>query len=129
MARFAILFDETGVRADMAELRRRDRAAFAYVIALLSEWRGAMSISEDFLLPGSQDGLIQDVAWVESLASAGINATRVRLWEVRAWRLIFFVDHREHRAALAAVMHRDQNYEQDIRLWERLRMAYAALGF
>lgn len=126
---FVLFFDEDGVRADMRTCRTRDPTAFNYIIALLSEWRGQMALSADFVLPGVQDEVIEDVAWIESLAAHGINATRVKLWSIRAWRLILFVDHRRGRAALAAIMHRDQDYENDAALWERLKDAYARLGF
>jgi hypothetical protein len=96
---------------------------------VLGELRGNPSRSEDFVLPGFADETIEDVRWIESLAREGIDATRVRLRDVQAWRLIFFVDHGKRIAALAAVMHRPQNYEADAVLWQRLRDSYERLGF
>jgi hypothetical protein len=126
---YQLLFDESGIRDDLRLCRETDRYAFDRVVAVLGELRGNPSLSEQFVHPGFQNLVVEDVCWIASLAQEGIHSTRVKLWEVQAWRLIFFVDHRGRRAALAAVMHRDQNYEQDASLWQRLREAYERLGF
>ena len=126
---YELLFDEDGVRADLRVCRGRDSYAFNHIIVVLGELRGNPSLAENFVLPGWQDATIEDVAWLESLQSEGINANRVKLWEVKAWRLIFFADHSRKRAALVAVMHRSQEYQKDKILWTRLREAYERLGF
>jgi hypothetical protein len=126
---YELFFDEAGIRSDLRECRRIDRPAFNEIIVVLGELRGNPSRSEDFVLPGFEDGTVEDVRWIESLGREGIDATRVRLRDVQAWRLIFFVDHGRRVAALAAVMHRPQNYEADPVLWQRLRESYERLGF
>lgn len=126
---YGLLYDEEGIRADLKQCREKDRYAFNHIVAVLGELRGNTSLSENFTIPGWQDATIEDVVWIESLQAEGINATRVKLWEVKQWRLIFFVDHTARVAAFVAVMHRDQDYQNDHSLWERLRNAYERLGF
>lgn len=126
---YELLYDEEAIKADIKVCREKDRYAFNHIIVVLGELRGNPTISENFVLPGWQDLTVEDVAWVESLHDEGINATRVKLWEVKQWRLIFFADHARGRAAFVAIMHRDQNYEDDAALWDRLRNAYERLGF
>lgn len=126
---YEILYDEEGIRADLRECRRRDGYAFNHLIVLLGELRGNPSLSENFVMVGWQDNVIEDVAWIESLQREGINASRVKIWAAKDWRLIFFADHARRRAALVAVMHRAQDYERDAELWQRLRDAYERLDF
>lgn len=126
---YAFIVDEEGVKADLRVCSGRDRYAFNHIIVVLGELRANPSLSENFVMVGWQDETIEDVAWVESLQAEGINAARTKLWAVKEWRLVFFVDHRRRRAALVAVMHRDQEYEADRALWERLRDSYERLGF
>lgn len=126
---YQFLYDEAGIAADMKICMNQDRHAFSHIIVILSELRGNPSLSENFVLVGWQDATIEDVAWIESLQAEGINANRVKLWEARGWRLIFFADHPKRKAALVAIMKREQNYEEDTVLWARLRESYERLGF
>ncbi len=126
---YELLYDEAGIREDLRACRTRDRDAFDVIVALLGELRGKPALSENFVLPGWNDLTIEDVDWIESLLSEGIDATRVKIWAAREWRLIFFADHSKRRSAFAAEMHSSQNYEKDKYLWQRLRDAYDRLGF
>jgi hypothetical protein len=49
--------------------------------------------------------------------------------DVGAWRLLTAGDHRSRTVAVLALMHRDQDYENDQELIERLRESYDRLGF
>jgi hypothetical protein len=126
---YALAVDEEGVNADLRVCRDVDRRAFDRIIVILGELRRNPSLSENFVMVGWQDTTIEDVTWIESLQQEGINATRTKLWEVQAWRLLFFVDHARRRAALVAVMERRQDYQADRPLWDRLRETYERLGF
>ncbi|HZF43104.1 MAG TPA: hypothetical protein VEZ48_06815 [Sphingomonadaceae bacterium] len=126
---YELLFDEGGIRADLKACRERDRYAFSYIIVALGELRANPSTAENFVMVGWQDETVEDVAWIESLQREGINASRVKIWDVKDWRMIFFADHKRRRAALVAVMPRNDNYEKNTILWSRLREAYERLGF
>ena len=48
---------------------------------------------------------------------------------IHAWRIITAVDYPGRRVAVLAVMHRDENYEDNIELWARIEGEYDSFGF
>jgi len=71
---------------------------------------------------------IENVSQLYSLQAKRINAYRVRMVEVRRWRLITCVDHFACIIGLLAIMPRADDYENNPVLWTRIERDYDA-GF
>lgn len=126
--RYQLLITE-GAKADLRACRDDDRYAAAKVaelLRLISEDRLAI----EALVDGRySDDKIHDVSPIWSLQKKRINAYRVRMVLISAWRIITAVDHKDQRIAILAIMPRDDNYEDNKALWARLEQEYDAIGF
>jgi hypothetical protein len=118
-----------GAQEDLHECRRQDRYAAARITALLREVLSDQVACEALIDDREYDSAIDSVVPLASLHDRRINAYRVRMVEVGAWRLITAVDHRRHRIALLGVMPRADNYEENTDLWARIEQEYDGLDF
>lgn len=126
---YQLTFDDAGIRDDLERCREEDRYAYGRILVLLEQLSGNPADCERYVNVGWQDYEIQDVGVVRSLQAERIDAVRVKLWDIRAWRLIFACDPLGRRAGLVAVMQRSQNYEQDHVLWDRIKDAVQRFNF
>lgn len=61
----------------------------------------------------------------------GVEIWRLKFWDVQGavpYRILYAFHDAETRIYILAVMHRDQNYEEDHDLCERIIAAYHELG-
>jgi|AntDeeMinimDraft_5_1070356.scaffolds.fasta_scaffold25230_2 mRNA-degrading endonuclease RelE of RelBE toxin-antitoxin system len=118
-----------GAQGDVYACKEEDRYAAAHIAAFLRECRADDRVLESNIDSRAGDNLIDNVTEVGSLQRQRINAYRTKLVMVAAWRLIFIVDRRTARIGLFAVMHRDQDYENDRALWDRIEREFNDYGF
>jgi hypothetical protein len=108
---------------------REDRSAFDEVLVLLRELEDGTRINECLVDPSYVDAVISKVEPFWHLQNEHLNVYTVKLYDIAQWRIISAVDHHARRIALLALMRRDQDYEKDAELLERLRHAYEQLCF
>lgn len=118
-----------GAQKDMYACKDEDSYAAAQIAVFLRECRADARILERNIDTSASDDVIESVAAVESLQRKRINAYRTKMVLVRAWRLIFIVDRPSARIGLFAIMHRDQDYENDLELWDDIEREFNAYGF
>ncbi|MCD2316975.1 hypothetical protein LQ954_12535 [Sphingomonas sp. IC-11] len=126
---YQFTYDKAGVRDDLERCKQEDRYAYGRIFVLLEQLLGDPADCERFITEGWQDNQIEDVTAIRSLLDERIDGVRTKLWDVRAWRLLFICDLPGRRAGLVAIMHRSQNYEDDHELWDRIRNAVQRFGF
>ncbi len=100
--------------------------AAAEVSVILREFSGDAKAAELLVDEQYSDLRIESVSQLYSLQAARINAYRVRMVEVREWRLITCVDHFNRVIGLLAVMPRSDDYEKNTTLWKRIERDYDA---
>ncbi|RYY22391.1 MAG: hypothetical protein EOP62_23265 [Sphingomonadales bacterium] len=118
-----------GGRQDLLACRKEDPWAASRISVLLREIAQHKFYAEWLADPTYSDDTILDVGELASFRAIKINAYRVKFVEIGKWRLIVSIDHPTHRVALMAVMHRDDNYEEDEALWADIEREYDELGF
>lgn len=118
-----------GAEEDLHECRRRDRYAAARIATLLREISVDQVACEALIDEREYEPAIESVSPLWSLQDQRINAYRVRLVQVGAWRLITAVDHQKNRIALLGVMPRDDNYQENAVLWARIEQEYDGFDF
>lgn len=118
-----------GAKQDLLACKEEDPFAAATISTLLREilshGRDASQMVED----DYSDEEIHSVGPLWSLQDMRINAYRVRMALIDRWRLIFAVDRLDQRIALVAVMHRDDDYQNNRALWRDIEREYDELGF
>lgn len=118
-----------GGRDDLIACREEDPWAAARISVLLREIAQHKFYAEWLADPTYSDDIILNVGELVSFRAVKINAYRVKFVEIAKWRLIVAVDHPTQRVALMAVMHRDDNYQDDQTLWEDIEREYDELSF
>ena len=118
-----------GAQDDFATCQRQDKCAAADITVLLRELEQDAKFLECMIDEDYSDARIENVAPVRKLIAIRINGYRVKLRECRYWRMIFIVDRRTAQIGLFAIMRRDQNYERDTTLWQRIEREFDAHGF
>lgn len=126
---YQFTYDRVGVPGDLKECRRKDEYAYRRIIAILERLIEQPGESEKFITENWQDDVIEDVGLIRTLQRERINGLRVKFWDIKKWRLLFIADHRLRQVGLVAVMHRDQDYESDKVLWDRIKNAVDRFNF
>jgi hypothetical protein len=118
-----------GAQEDIRDCYAADPYAGRKIRVLLQEVVADQRCCEALVDPHVYDDAIESVEPIWSLQDEKINAYRVRLVEVGAWRLIVAVDHRASRVGLFAVMLRSDEYEKNKPLWARIEKEFDDYGF
>lgn len=118
-----------GAKADLQECREGDSYAAAKISELLRLVTEDVIAAEALVDERYIDEDIESVCPVWSLQDLRINAYRVRMVVIRAWRIITAVDHKGRRVAVMAIMPRDDDYEANTKLWDRIKGEYDGIGF
>ena len=113
-----------GATEDAHKCAKQDPYAAAKLAAVLREIMADNIFAEELVDDRDQQDPIESVEPLVSLQAVRINAYRVKIVDVFAWRLITAVDNRTKRVGLLAVMHRGQDYESDSDLWSRIEREY-----
>lgn len=125
---FKLLIDDL-VSDDLKRVEQQDTYDHDQIVVFLQELKGNQILCEDLINEHHSDLTIQDIKPFWYLQNERLNVYRIKLCMVGAWRVLTAGDHRKKEVAILAVMHRDQDYEADPQLIERLRSSYERLGF
>lgn len=104
----------------MARCKNEDRYAATKIAILLQELRDDRVTAEELIQVGPAAPPLEDVEQIFSLQEKRINAYRAKIVDVAAWRIIAVGDHRNKRVGIFAIMNREQNYQDDPELWDRI---------
>lgn len=126
--RFQFLISQ-GAKDDLKACKEEDSYAAAKISELLRDVRDDIIAGEALVDERFFDAVVESVRPVWSLQDKRINAYRVRMVVIHAWRIITAVDYPGRRVAVLAVMHRDENYEDNTELWARIEGEYDSFGF
>lgn len=126
--RFRLIFDQS-VAADLSHVKRLDVEAHAEIYALLEEYSNGTFPAEELIDEHFSSDEIENVSPFWHLQEKGLNAYRLKLVTVRSWRILTAGDHRYREVAVLAIMHRDQDYQSDKALMNRIEKSYENFGF
>lgn len=125
--RYRLVVD-TEVAADLIRVRSSDKAAYDELQVFFEDLQGDSDWCQAIADPSYSDHQIESVLPFWHLQGERKNAYRVKFYNVASWRVITAADHRSMKIAVLAIMHRDQNYQQDSAFIARLRKSYDSLG-
>lgn len=126
--RFRLLID-TSAAADLSRVRREDRWAHAQIVAVLQEYESGALPVEELIDEKFESDEIENIKPFWHLQDDRLNVYRIKLVSVNAWRILTAGDYAYREVAVLAIMRRDQNYQSDKALIERLRKSYENFGF
>jgi mRNA-degrading endonuclease RelE of RelBE toxin-antitoxin system len=126
--RYRLIVDAL-VYSDIARIKSEDSYACAEIVAFIEEIKADQILCENLIDEHYFDATIENVVPFWAMQSDRLNVYRIKLNHVGKWRILTAGDHRRREVAILAVMHRDQNYEKDKNLIERLRGSYEKLNF
>lgn len=126
--RFRLIIDQSAA-ADLIRVKKDDPWAHAKIFALLQEYDAGTFPPEELIDERFESEDIENVEPFWHLQDDRLNVYRLKLVTVKAWRILTAGDRASREVAVLAVMHRDQNYQADRALVERIRASYANLGF
>ena len=126
--RFRLLIDREG-EADLFRVKEEDPWAHAQIYVLLQEYESGTFPPEELIDEYFESSEIENVVPFWHLQNEKLNVYRLKLVKVNAWRVLTAGDHISREVAVLAIMHRDQNYQADAKLVERIRNSYENFGF
>lgn len=126
--RFRLLIDASAA-ADLSRVRREDPWAHAQIFALMQEYESGALPAEELIDEKFESDEIENIKPFWHLQNDRLNVYRIKLVTVNGWRILTAGDHAYHEVAVLAVMRRDQDYQSDKALMERLRKSYENFGF
>ena len=126
--RFRLLIDVSAA-ADLSRVRREDRWAHAQIVTVLQEYESGALPAEELIDERFESKQIENIKPFWHLQDKRLNVYRIKLVSVNAWRILTAGDHAYREVAVLAIMRRDQNYQSDKALIERLRKSYENFGF
>lgn len=126
--RFKLIVDEN-VAADLIHIKESDPYAHRHILVFLQEIRGDQIACENLVDEYYSDDTIENIVPFWHLQRERLNVHRIKLIEVKGWRIIVAGDHRQREVAIMAIMNRDQDYQNDNQLIKRLRKSYENLCF
>lgn len=126
--RFRLIIDQSAA-ADLIRVKREDSWAYAKIFALLQEYDAGTFPPEELVDEHFESDEIENISPFWHLQNERLNVYRLKLVSVGGWRILTAGDHVNRQIAVLAVMRRDQNYQADRKLVERIRASYEKLGF
>lgn len=126
--RYELIIDQL-VGGDLTRLAEEDRYAHRQIIVFLEELSGDLRLCEELIDEHHSDGAIQSVEPFWFMQQQRLNVYRIKLYLIGKWRILSAGDHRRRQVAILAIMHRDQDYQNDAALILRLKDCYERLGF
>jgi len=126
--RFSLIFDKA-IAGDLIRVKKEDSYAHAKIIAVLQEYQSGTFPSEDLIDEYFESADIENVVPFWHLQKERKNIYRVKLISVAKWRILTAGDHQANQVAVLAIMHRNQDYESDPILIQRLEKSYETLGY
>ncbi|HEV7343167.1 MAG TPA: hypothetical protein VGN68_16190 [Sphingopyxis sp.] len=117
------------VSGDLAQVRTKDRYAFAKLYVFLEELKGSIDDCAKLADEHFADETIENISPFWFLQDRKYNVFRLKLVEIHGWRILTAADHRNREIAILAIMERSQDYQNDPKLIERLKASYEKLGF
>jgi hypothetical protein len=117
------------VTADLRRVKEESLHARDQIIIFLQELRGDQILCENLINEHYADATIDSIEPFWFMQRQRLNVYRIKLCMVGNWRILTAGDHHQRKIAILAIMHRQQNYEADAELIERLRDSYARLNF
>jgi len=119
--------------ADLELVWKSDEQAAATIQTALEEIKDSQYYLSSLSIEGFADEKI-DVAMFRNMQRRGLNFWRLKLFEIDlspttlSYRIIYAYDGPKGIFYVLAIMHRDQDYENDPNLMKRLETAYDKLG-
>ena len=126
--RFRLLIDPSAA-ADLTRVKREDSWAHAQIFALMQEYEAGTFPVEELIDETFESDKIENISPFWHLQDQRLNVYRLKLVSISAWRVLTAGDRTFREVAILAVMHRNQNYQSDRQLIERLRKSYENFGF
>lgn len=123
------LIIDRSAAADLTRVKVEDPWAFAQIFAVLQEYNSGALPIEELCDEHFASESVENVVPVWHLQDDRFNVFRVKLIKVRAWRILTASDWRTREVAVLAIMKRNQNYQSDPDLMNRIRTSYESLGF
>ena len=126
--RFRLLIDMSAA-ADLSRVKRDDPWAHAKIYAMMQEYESGTFPAEELIDEKFESDEIENIKPFWHLQDERLNVYRIKLVSVNSWRILTAGDRTYREVAVLAVMHRDQDYQSDKELIERLRKSYENFGF
>ncbi len=123
------LYVDDRVAGDLTYVRGVDSYAHKHVLVFLEEINGGQIACQWLVDEYYSDDLIENIEPFWFLQNEKRNIHRIKLVDVKGWRIITAGDHRQREIAVLAIMKRDQDYQSDKALVQRLRDSYEKLCF
>jgi hypothetical protein len=126
--RFTLIVDQQ-VTGDLRRVKSEDSYAHAQIIAFLQELHGDQILCECLIDEHYSDLTIESIGPFWAMQSERLNIYRLKLHSVGNWRILTAGDHQKRSVAILVIMRRDQNYQRDADLIQRLKGSYEKLGY
>jgi hypothetical protein len=126
--RFSLTIDGQ-VAADLGLVKAKSRLDYFDIMAFIEQLEGDFICCESLIDEHYDEEPIESVEPFWHLQNQRFNVYRVKLVNIRNWRILTAGDHKNRRIAILAIMDRSQNYQDDSEFVQRLKESYDKLEF